>query len=522
MTTSKLGSSPFLGRALSWGFTTLRWILFVSAAAAILLWPLALPRHDQYNIVHLDGYGSFSGTIITSSQSGTELPQPVDAWLGIEYAAQPVGDARFRPVAEPSSFDGVKAANEYGKVCPQNAAVQSVENQDEACLNFNVFRTQGVPFNERLPVLVWIHGGSFNTGGSRNFDGASFVARSDSPLMVVTFHYRLGSLGFLPSALFSEEDLLNLGLRDQHFFLQFLQTHIASFGGDPAAVTLGGQSAGAHAVGIQYFHGYGNDDAVRGALFARAIHESGSVTARAFPNATYPLYVEQMNDYMGRLDCSLDDGNSNALDCLRSADVDRIRNVTTDIYREYDRPLTWPFQPVQGGPLFEKPGSQSGYDETFFHVPVVTTTTTDEGRLFVPGDIQTNQEFVDYMHNLSPALTEQDIQQLEDLYPDPSTHPDSPYASSPRSKQYSRLAAAYGDYAYICPSVSRSMTLDIHGSRADISIHSKRLRIGCPLPASPCGRPDSTPTTISLPGRASRTRPTLNTLGERLMCNTPR
>lgn len=458
----KPAPSFFSGR----GLRVLRWLAFISVVAALGLWPLAFLHHENHgkdqgkdqgkNVVNLEGYGSFSGTSINASRSGQELPHAVDAWLGIDYATQPVGNARFQPLTNASSFSGVRAASSFGKVCPQNPSVEKLEDQDEACLSFNVFRPQGVPLNETLPVLVWIHGGSFNTGGWRNFDGPSFVTRSDSPLMVVTFHYRLGSLGFLPSALFEEEGLLNLGLRDQRFFLEFLQTHIASFGGDPAAITLGGQSAGAHAVGVQYFHHYGDAAADRDPLFARAIHQSGSVTARAFPNATYPLYVEQMKEYMDGLGCSLDGSNAEALNCLRGVDVSRIREIATSVYHKYNRALTWAFQPVQGGPLLEKPGSESGYDETFFHIPVITTTTTDEGRLFIPGDIQTNEGFIDYMHNLSPALNQSDLRQLDALYPDPTSHSRSPYASSPRSKQFSRLAAAYSDYAYICPSVRPS------------------------------------------------------------------
>lgn len=434
----------------------LRNAIFVAVALAglgVLLWVIIAgdphQKQQQGNSVSLADYGSFAGTTISLSHSEQPLASTVDAWLGIDYATQPIGDKRFRPVSRPSAFNGVRSATSYGKVCIQDPAVQSADIQDEACLNFNVFRTKDVPLDEKLPVLVWIHGGSFCTGGWRSYDGPSFVAASESPVMVVTFHYRLNSLGSLPSTLFEEEELLNLGIRDQRFFLEFVQEHIASFGGDPDRVTLGGQSAGAHAVGIQYFHNYG-DDAGSKPLFARAIQQSGSVTARAFPNATYPLYAEQMKEYMQDLGCA-QKNNSAAMACLRDLDVNRIRDVSTAIYRKYNRPLTWPFQPVQGGPLLEKFGSQSGIDETFFHVPIITSTTTDEGKLFIPSDIQTNKGFIDYLHNLSPTLTKDDLNELQDLYPDPATNSDSPYKDSPRSKQYNRLAAAYSDYAYICP-----------------------------------------------------------------------
>lgn len=397
--------------------------------------------------VTLQGYGSFTGTVVNESLSGHALPHSVDGWLGMDYATQPEGNLRFQPVDWPSPFKGVKEAVDYGKICIQDA--EDVSDQSEGCLNFNVFRTRGVPLSKKLPVLVWIHGGAFNGGSYKSFDAASFAASSEVPIVVVNFHYRVNSLGFLPSALFENEELLNLGLRDQHLFLQFVQKHISSFGGDPNQVTIGGRSAGAHSVGIHYFHNYGED--ADKPLFARAIHQSGSVTARAFPNATYPLYEKQMNQYMEYLGCPRDD-NEAALACLRSVNIGDIRDITTQIYDEYDPFITWPFQPTQGSPLLEKFGSQSGYDGTFFRIPTITSTVSDEGKYYLPGDLETNEEFLWYLHNGSPALTDEDLALLEDLYPDPATNPDSPYANSPNGTQYNRLSAAWSDYGYICPS----------------------------------------------------------------------
>ncbi|KAK8078254.1 alpha/beta-hydrolase [Apiospora saccharicola] len=399
--------------------------------------------------VTLEGYGSFTGITVNSTYSGHALPAPVDAWLGIDYATQPVGERRFQTVSWPSPFDGVKEATSYGKACIQDASYLDPEIQDEACLNFNVYRTQGVPLDQKLPVLVWIHGGAFVTGSWKSFDGAAFAASSKVPITVVNFHYRVNSLGFFPSELFESEGLLNLGLTDQAFFLkEFVQKHIASFGGDPDQVTIGGRSAGGHSVGIHYFHNY-NEDTDK-PYFARAIHQSGSVTARAFPNATYPLYIRQFTEYMSYLGCPTDD-NKAAMTCLRAADINKIREISTKLYEDSEHDITWPFQPTQGGPLLEKFGSQSGYDGTFFHVPVLTSNVNDEGKYYLPGDLETNEEFLEYMHNGSPELNTTDLRLLAELYPDPAVHADSPFAGSPNSTQYNRLSAAWSDYGYICP-----------------------------------------------------------------------
>ncbi|XXG98897.1 hypothetical protein Hte_005228 [Hypoxylon texense] len=399
--------------------------------------------------IALKGYGSFTGTTIGYTLSGVELPNPVDAWLGIDYATQPVGEGRFKPVDWPGPFDDVKTATTYGKACTQDPKYVNIEGQGEACLNFNVYRTKGVPLSEKLPVFVYIHGGSFNFGTSKSLDGAAFVASSKAPIVVVSFHYRLNSLGFLPSAIFSQEGLLNLGIRDQYFFLKhFMQKHIGSFGGDPKTITLGGRSAGAHSVGIHYFHNYGEDAGKP--YFARTIHQSGSVTARTFPNATYPLYVQQFEEYMAYLHCPTND-NAAALTCLRSAKLDDIRKISMKLYDDSEYNNTWPFQPTQGGPLLEKFGSQSGYDGTFFHVPTITTTVTNEGRFAVPTGMKTNDEFLNYMHTTAPLLTAEELEALAKLYPDPATNYASPFKDSPRDIQYARLAAAWSDYGYICP-----------------------------------------------------------------------
>jgi acetylcholinesterase len=226
----------------------------LSASKAILattLWHMASAKPTcVYNPVTLKDYGTFSGIVVDQTFSGKPI-HPVDAWLGIDFSNQPVGEHRFKPISDPAPFDGVKAAAAYGKACPQTiTASLPIDAQAEDCLKFNVYRTKGVPFDRKLPVLLWVHGGAFNRGNQKTFDGASFVANSPEPIVVVSFQYRIGALGFLPSALFEEEGLLNLGIRDQRHFLEFAQKHLESFGGDPSQVTLGGLSAGGHAVGM--------------------------------------------------------------------------------------------------------------------------------------------------------------------------------------------------------------------------------------------------------------------------------
>jgi para-nitrobenzyl esterase len=167
----------------------------------------------------------------------------VTAFLGVPYAAPPVGDARFRPPRPPLAWDGVRDATRIGPAAPQlrsrlaHVMGDHEIEQSEDCLTLNVWTPD--PSGPSRPVLVFLHGGGFVTGsgGLDWYHGAELARRGD--IVVVTVNYRLGVLGFL----YLGE--ANLGLRDQVQALRWVRDEIAAFGGDPGAVTAVGQSGGA-------------------------------------------------------------------------------------------------------------------------------------------------------------------------------------------------------------------------------------------------------------------------------------
>lgn len=187
-------------------------------------------------------------------------PRTVEAFLGIPYAQPPVGDRRFRPAEKlPASPEKVIDASRYGPSAPGKQLLpggpQLVYSED--CLTANVFRQQGSKAEDKaklLPVAVYIHGGAFNRGTASMHNTASMVAWSEEPFVAVSFNYRIGALGFLPSSVTAREGVLNLGLRDQMVLFEWVQENVKAFGGDPGNVTLIGLSAGAHSVGsCSYF-----------------------------------------------------------------------------------------------------------------------------------------------------------------------------------------------------------------------------------------------------------------------------
>jgi hypothetical protein len=152
-----------------------------------------------------------------------------------------------------SSSDTIDASK-YGPGAPGKALLSGGPKleQSEDCLTANVFRPTIPGDGQKLPVAVYIHGGAFNRGAAAMHDTASMVAWSVEPFVAVSFGYRIGALGFLPSSLSEKEGLLNLGLRDQIHLLEWVQENIGHFGGDAGKVTLFGLSAGAHSVSITF------------------------------------------------------------------------------------------------------------------------------------------------------------------------------------------------------------------------------------------------------------------------------
>jgi para-nitrobenzyl esterase len=166
---------------------------------------------------------------------------PVDEWLGIPYAAPPVGDLRWRSPAPVAPWSGVLSATRFGPECPQ-LRFTHVEGRED-CLHLNVFAPAGGGPAAGLPVMVHLHPGS-NTFG-RAFQEVSWLVSRG--VIVVTVDYRLGILGFIGSTSLSREQggtSGEYGLLDQIAALQWVHDNIAGFGGDPDEVTLFGSSAG--------------------------------------------------------------------------------------------------------------------------------------------------------------------------------------------------------------------------------------------------------------------------------------
>ncbi|EJL34371.1 carboxylesterase type B [Caulobacter sp. AP07] len=199
----------------------------------------------------------------------------VEAFKGVPFAAPPVGDLRWRAPAPAPAWSGVRVATQYGHDCaqkpfPSDAAPLGTEPAED-CLVMNVWRPTA-PAAAKRPVMVWIYGGGFVNGGSSPevYAGDQFAKQG---VVFVSFNYRVGRFGFFAHPALTKENpkgpLGNYGFMDQIAALKWVQRNIAAFGGDPANVTIVGESAGGFSV-----HTLLTSPAAKG-LFHKAIIESG-------------------------------------------------------------------------------------------------------------------------------------------------------------------------------------------------------------------------------------------------------
>ncbi|XP_022241701.1 neuroligin-4, X-linked-like isoform X1 [Limulus polyphemus] len=289
---------------------------------------------SHYSRVVRTKFGSVRG--FTKTFSNEQL-SPVEVFLGIPYASAPSGSLRFMPPINPSSWRGVRTADRFGPSCPQRypdirnttealkrmtpgrlaylrRLLPFLRNQSEDCLYLNIYSPTRRRETSRFPVIVIIHGESYEWNSGSIYDGS--VLASYAEVIVVTLNFRLGILGFLPTLQGTHRG--NYGLMDQIEALHWIKENIMEFGGNNNNVTVLGHGHGAAFVNLLMLSPMAKD------LFSRVILQSGSVLS---PWATAPEAMTYTRHLARVLDCPVKD-HVLLVACMRQksmADIMRVQ-----------------------------------------------------------------------------------------------------------------------------------------------------------------------------------------------------
>lgn len=324
------------------------------------------------------------------------------AWRGIPYAAAPVDGLRFARPAAVVPWGGIRDASDFGAIAPQGIRNPLVHPPvpaitiDEDCLTVNVHApNRDDHASTPLPVMVFIHGGGYSGGSSRDFAGQGEGFVRDGQVVYVSFNYRLGALGYLDFSRYSTVERSfdsNLGLRDQLALLRWVRQNIAAFGGDPDNVTVFGASAGGNAVTTLM--------AVPSAkgLFAQAIAQSPPSNAVYAPGLAAEWaeeFVSILRDVIGARERRDGDRGGDRDAAKRAARSSPRELLTTSapndlvaacailMVRTPDaHPGTFCLAPVVDGDLLPRHPIRAFRDGTAHRVPLIIGTNDREGAIF--------------------------------------------------------------------------------------------------------------------------------------------
>ncbi|KAK1977718.1 carboxylesterase [Colletotrichum cereale] len=389
-------------------------LAFALAAANIF----APGAHAISTLVDL-GYAQFQGAV-TDAQLG------VTSWRGIQFAAPPVGGLRFAAPADPVQT-GLVNATVHGPICPPQQPTDytvvggsSRFTVDEDCLYLSVTAPSEAQADSKFPVLFFLQGGGFTSNSNANWD-ASEIA-SDGNVIVVQVNYRVGMYGFLQSKEVRAGGSLNAGVRDMIKALEWVQTNIAKFGGNPEQVVLDGISAGGSSVGLLMAADTGGKR-----LFAGGIAESGGwVTMRT------------MDQGQGQYDCLAKEkgcsDSADSLSCLRALNQSAVRSSSC-----------W-FNPGIDEELFTDSMVNLFKQGKYTKVPTIWGSCAQEGTLYsAPQSTNSTEEANEYFLNQDPSLSNGSLAILDKLYidvPQP-VYPDS-------GLKWRQAANAIGDVGTHC------------------------------------------------------------------------
>ncbi|KAK0463610.1 Alpha/Beta hydrolase protein [Desarmillaria tabescens] len=375
--------------------------------ALLIIFALVLPPCGAQSTPVIDlGYAKYRGTFNPAGSNNTQF-------LGIRFAAPPTGSLRWQAPRTPDFVAGIQNATVEPSECLQGGVGAASSNpfpvgkraapaqNSEDCLFLNVYIPGQLDCRKNLPVVVWIHGGGYVIGNASAYGtGNDFVRESGEGVIAVTIQYRLGLFGFFAGESVKANGILNAGLLDQQFALQWVQKHIAKFGGDPSRVTIWGVSAGAGSV-IQ--HVIANDGQTSPPLFRAAITSSSFLPSQYAYNDVLPEFL--YNSVVSRTNCT---SAANSLICLRNVDADVLEQINIDLCNSGFFG-TFVFVPVVDGDFIKQRPTIAMREGKVNGEVVMSVTNTNEGGLFVDSGTAGTVQVPEYLTQLFPNLSDRNL-----------------------------------------------------------------------------------------------------------------
>ncbi|KAI0767254.1 alpha/beta-hydrolase [Fomes fomentarius] len=370
-----------------------RLLLFLSGLASIFPLIASAP-----NVVDL-GYVKYRGNL--------SYPDSV-AYLGVPYAEPPLGERRWR---KPLALNTGRVARESrGKVVdlteyPDFCIQGSIGNGDaggagsEDCLKLNIYAPAGAKKGDKLPVLVYIHGGGYVYGNPRNWPFDHWIHQSPN-VVIASVYYRLNSIGFLSTPELANHGLgdLNAGFYDQIQALKWIQQHIDAFGGDPRKVTINGQSAGGASVEL-HLVSHGSQG-----LFSQAIAQSVYRTPLPLPEQQVPAF----NYFAEQAGCGTGTATVK-IACLRKADVSALSRAQDLVMYNFTGAYK-SFHPVIDNKFFTEYPTVSILKGNFADVPIIVGSTSNE-------TLSGGSDIAAALKSYFPGLTQTDLEEYLKVYP---------------------------------------------------------------------------------------------------------
>ncbi|KAJ8092749.1 hypothetical protein PM082_007078 [Marasmius tenuissimus] len=392
---------------------------------------------------------------------GLKSSRNVEHFLNIPYGQDTSGSKRF---TNPEPYIFPQGTKEYdasvpGPICPQPVNpvfkfMSPAVNQSEDCLKLRVSRPMGVKAGDKLPVMVFIHGGGNFNGhvNEKTYDPEGLIHQSMEngfPVIYAAMNYRLSIFGFAVSEALREKNSLNVALKDQRLALQWIRSNIACFGGDPDRITIFGQNTGALSVAHQVL-AYGGTKAVP---FHSAIMESRTLEPTSASNITR----ESFDGVASMSGCSINGTfhSEATIDCLRALPFATLMNITIAQHDSTaDQNDGDTYLPTIDGDFLPQLGSELLRKGSFPKMPVMIGWTEDDASMFTRPTIKTPADTLDFLYtDLLGGVTNSTLTDLLSLYPLSEFSSKAQAHSGVLTAEFYRASQIFRDIFLVCPPI---------------------------------------------------------------------